>query len=321
MSLTLLMTTYNCAEYISQAIKSVLKQTYKEYEFLIIDDGSDDNTEEIINSFNDSRIKFIKIKHSGKSIALNIGLNEAKYELISLCDADDIIHPQKIEKQIVQYKDENDLIFTNTAYFRKNKILFLQEINKESKSFYKKIVLHGQLNSSVLMNKNFILKNSGFNQELSAFEDYDLWLRILNKSNIKIIPELLYYQRLRKNSLSTSDTMKKKHIIYKIQEPYFEKLEQHINISLQSEQLLLKGWREFFYGNKNLSRKLWLNASLKNWDYRNFICFFLTYLPNSFLDKIKNKRFRLRFEYQFKKIFDYQIQNEFEKILELINEQ
>ncbi|MCU0342360.1 MAG: glycosyltransferase family 2 protein [Ignavibacterium sp.] len=321
MSVTVLMTTYNCGEYISQAIKSILNQTYKDFELLIIDDGSTDNTQQIVRRFNDERIRFIELNHSGRSSALNIGLKEAKYDLLSLCDADDIIHPRKIEKQLNIYTDKNDLIFTDSVFFENVKILYELRIQDDINVLKRKVALHGNLGPSVLFNRIFIVEKGGFNPDLLAFEDYDLWLRILNISNIIIVHEILYFQRLRKNSLSTTETMKKKHLLYEIQKPYFEKLVEHFGITSPKEQLIIKGWREFFYGSTNLARKYWFEAGLNKWSVKLSITFLLSYSPESFLDYLKDKRIRLRLEYQVQKIFKSDdIQKEFDKLLRLVIE-
>lgn len=321
MSVTVLMTTYNCGQYISQAIQSVLNQTYKDFEFLIIDDGSTDDTDKIVNRFDDKRIRFIKSNHIGRSSALNLGLKEAKYDLISFCDADDIIHPKKIEKQLKLHKKENDLIFTNSAFFKNNKILYQLKIQNNLNTINRKVALHGHLGASVLFNRKFILENGGFNSELLAFEDYDLWLRILNKSNIIFETEVLYFPRLRINSLSTTQTMKKKNLIYEIQKPYFEKLEVYFDISSIKEQLILKGWREFFYGSKNLARKYWIEANVNQWNVKLLITFILSYLPESVLDYLKDKRIRLRLENQIEKLINRdEIQKEFNKVLGMMCE-
>ena len=97
------MTTYNCAPYINQAIKSILNQSYEDFEFLIIDDGSTDDTEKIINQFKDPRIRFIKREHFGRSAALNYGLKNASFDIIALMDADDISHPKRLEIQLNNY--------------------------------------------------------------------------------------------------------------------------------------------------------------------------------------------------------------------------
>ncbi len=321
MSITVLMTTYNCGEYISQAIQSVLNQTYKDFELLIIDDGSTDNTEQVVKRFNDQRIRFISSNHIGRSSALNLGLKEAKYDLISFCDADDIIHPQKISKQLLLFKNENDLIFTNSTFFKNNKILYQLKIQNDLNIIKRKVALHGHLGASVLFNRKFILENGGFNVKLLAFEDYDLWLRILIDSNIIIVPEPLYFQRLRKDSLSTTETMKKKNLVYKIQKPYFEKLAEHFGITSLKEQLIIKGWREFFYGSKNLARKYWIGAGINQWNVKLLITFLISYLPESFLDYLKDKRVRLRLDYQIAKLINGdEIQKEFNKVLGMMSE-
>ncbi|HCY74568.1 MAG TPA: hypothetical protein DHV28_01485 [Ignavibacteriales bacterium] len=321
MSVTVLMTTYNCGKYISQAIKSVLNQAYKDFELLIIDDGSIDDTAQIVKRFNDERIRFIESNHIGRSSALNLGLKEASNDLIFFCDADDVIHPQKIEKQLNLYENKNDLIFTDSAFFETDKILYELRIQKDLGIIKRKVALHGHLGQSVLYNRNFIIENDGYNDKLTAFEDYDLLLRVMNKAHIVILPEILYFQRLRKNSLSTTETMKKKNLIYEIQKPYFEKLAEHFGITSSKEQLIIKGWREFFYSSKNLARKYWINAGLSQWDTKLFITFLLSYLPESFLDYLKDKRVRLRLEYQIQRLLNNNdIQKEFNKVKEIMGE-
>lgn len=302
-AITVLVTTYNCGVYIKQAIQSILNQTYKYFELLIIDDGSNDNTDEIVWSFNDDRIRYIKTHHIGRSAALNMGLQEAKHELISFCDADDIIHPQKLEKQLRLFKNENDLVFTDTAVFRNKKILYELKILNDMNIIKRKIALHGHFGQSILYNRDFILRNGGYNNNLTAFIDYDLLLRIFNKANIIVLPEVLYFQRLRENSISTTDTMKKKHIIYQVQKNYFTKLEENFGISSTTDQLIIKGWREFFYGGKKTAREYWLKAGFKIWDLKLTFTFLLSFLPESFLDYIKNKRVRLMTEYRINKLF------------------
>lgn len=321
MSVTVLMTTYNCGEYISQAIQSVLNQTYRDFELLIIDDGSTDNTEQVVKGYNDERINYFKLKHIGYSAAINLGLRTARHDLLTFCDADDIIHPHKISMQIPLFGKETSLIFTETAYFKDNKILY-RSFSQNSPNWIKeRIALHGHFGSSVLYNRKFILSRGGHNSNLIAFGDYDLLLRILNDSQIILLPEILYYQRLRIGSMSTTETMKKKHLIYEIQKPYFEKLEAHFGITSSKEQLIIKGWREFFYGEKNQTRKYWIKAGLNQWSPKLSITFLLSYLPEKFLNYLKDKRIRLRLEYQIERLLKKDnIQKEFNKILGMISE-
>lgn len=321
MSVTVLMTTYNCGEYISQSIQSVLNQTYKNFELLIIDDGSTDNTQEIVKGFKDERIIYFKTDHIGYSAAINLGLNRARYDWVSYCDADDIIHPNKIFRQYQLIRKENNLIFTNTAYFKRNKILYNISIQNNLNLIKEKIALHGHFGPSVLYNRKFVLSKEGHNSNLIAFGDYDLLLRVMNESQIILQPQILYYQRLREGSMSTTETMKKKNLIYEIQKPYFEKLAEHFGITSSKEQLIIKGWREFFYGSKNITRKYWIDAGLSQWNTKLYITFLLSYLPESFLDYLKDKRIRLRLEYQIQRLLNNNdIQKEFNKVMEIMGE-
>src|ERR1035437_8585274 len=129
---TVLMTVYNCSQYILTSINSILGQSYVNFELLIIDDGSEDNSEEIIRSLNSEKIKYIKLKHLGRSAALNYGLKEAKYNWVALMDSDDIAVPDRLEKEVSLVKGNyQDIIFSDSVFFKNKKIQFLNRIRSE----------------------------------------------------------------------------------------------------------------------------------------------------------------------------------------------
>ena len=202
---TVLMTVYNCRQYILTSVNSILRQTYVNFELLIIDDGSEDNSEEIIKSLNSEKIKYIKLKHLGRSAALNYGLKEAKYDWVALMDSDDIAVPERLEKEVSLINGSyQDIIFSDSVFFKNKKIQFLNMINTEKEDLKRKIELRGHIcNSSVLYNRNFILENGGYNKYLDHSEDYELWIRLLNKCNFVHLNEFLLFMRIRDNSLST----------------------------------------------------------------------------------------------------------------------
>lgn len=118
---------YNSENYISDTIKSVLKQTYENWEMLIVDDCSTDNTAKVINQFDDHRIKYLKLnKNSGAAVARNLALEKANGRYIAFLDADDIWKPEKIEKQL-EFMIINRFGFTYTGYEilgeKKNKVI------------------------------------------------------------------------------------------------------------------------------------------------------------------------------------------------------
>lgn len=318
--ISIVTTTYNYSEYISESVGSILNQTYKDFEYIIVDDGSTDQTESIILNFNDPRIRYIKINHLGRSAALNFALKQARYEIIALMDADDISHPLRIEKEIEKLKNENQIVFCDAAYFTDNNIVFVNTSPNNSIELKVKILLHGHLNnSSAFFYKKFILENLGYTETLTAYEDYDLWMRVFFKCEFITINSPLHFVRLHNQSLSTSNQSKKKSVLYSIQEKYFNQINSVLEIS-QKDKLKLKAWREFFYGDKDKARQYWRSLNFLDIDYKIVIAFILSFLSENSISILKNNRLRLKLEFLFRKRFDLKnIQHEFESVYKNLN--
>jgi len=311
--ITVLMTTYNCAPYIYQAVNSILNQTFNDFEYLIIDDGSEDETEKIVNSINDNRIRYIKVNHIGRGAALNFGLKESGHDWIALQDADDMSHPLRLEKQLRYLKNDSTMtIFSNVAYFKENKILLVATSNPDPVSIKRSLVLHGPFyNATMLFNKNHILQMGGYDESLKANEDHELWLRIKDKSNFQPLSEILYFVRLRNDSLSNNPE-----ITYEIQEPYFNDLAKTLCIYSISEQKKIRGWREFFYGDKNIARKEWKKIPIYKWNCKILFAYLISLAPHKVYLTIRSKRIRFRIQYAFERFFKYRfLQKEFQQIL------
>lgn len=318
--ISIITTTYNYSEYISMAVCSILNQTYKDFEYIIVDDGSTDQTESVILNINDLRIRYFKISHLGRSAALNFALKKARYEIIALMDADDISHPRRIEKEIEKLKKENQIVFCESAYFIDAKIAY---VNRSPQNYHKlklKILLHGHLNnSSAFFYKKFILENLGYNETLTAYEDYDLWMRLFTKSEFIVLQEPFHFVRLHGRSLTTSNQSKRKSILYSIQEKYFNQIISLLEIN-QNDKIKLRAWREFFYGDKDKSRKYWRSLNYFAIDQKIVIAFILSYLSENSISIIKNNRFRLKLEFLFRKRFDLKnIQHEFDSVYKNLN--
>ena len=124
---SIVMPSYNTAKYIADSIQSVINQTYSNWELLIVDDCSTDNTEEIVASFNDERIRFIKKdKNSGAADSRNVALRAAVGKWIAFLDSDDTWEREKLEKQI-RFMENGNYHFSYTRY---------EEINEDSVSVY-----------------------------------------------------------------------------------------------------------------------------------------------------------------------------------------
>ncbi len=112
------MPTYNRAGYIMESINSVLQQTYSNWELIIVDDASEDNTEELVSSIKDDRIKFIRTDKTGLGIKIkNIGIKKTKGELIAFIDSDDLWAPEKLNKQMAALDDHPDAMFSITGAY------------------------------------------------------------------------------------------------------------------------------------------------------------------------------------------------------------
>lgn len=190
-----------------QTIESVLSQTYKNWEMLIVDDASPDNSNEIIARFmqSDNRIKLFKLEiNSGPAIARNKAIGEAKGRYIAFLDADDVWFPEKLEKQI-DFMKEKKLFFTYSSYL---------VIDEEDKFIGKRIALESiTYNNMLCSNKIGCLTAIYDSFQLGKIympnilkrQDYGLWLKILKKTGpIQGILDPLAIYRIRKNSVSSN---------------------------------------------------------------------------------------------------------------------
>lgn len=206
---TVLMSVYNGEKYLQEAIDSILGQTFKDFEFLIINDGSTDKTGEILESYNDPRIKIIDNKKNiGLTKSLNKGLRLARGEYIARQDADDISCDNRLEKQIKFLNENLDIAIVGTNYFRINeKGDIIQEIKRQEKDKdIKKYLLNGnQLGHGTIMFRKSCIEKVGFYREEFKFaQDYDFVLHFSEKYKLANIPETLYKWRINTNSVSVS---------------------------------------------------------------------------------------------------------------------
>ena len=190
--------TYNCAQFIGETIKSVINQTYTNWEMIIVDDASNDNTEEVVKSIKDERIKYIRLKeNSGAATARNIAMENASGKFMAFLDSDDIWIKDKLEKQ-VKFMIDNNYNFTCTAYEKMNeKGDSLNKVFKpKKKADYNRILLDCPVgNSTVMYNVSNIRKRN----------DDALWLQILKKEKfIYGMPDILMKYRIRNNSISSN---------------------------------------------------------------------------------------------------------------------
>jgi len=209
--ISIVMPTYNRAYIIDSSIKSVLAQTYSDFELIIVDDGSTDDTEKVIKSFNDKRIRYIKLeKNSGASHARNIGIENAKGEYITFHDSDDTMASTKLEEQY-NYMKENDYDISFCEFEFNKKDMHYQIPSKKQIKMVEKIGLfnyilkYGNIVSTLcIFAKKSCFDNNRFNEELPRLQDYDLALRLSKQYDIKLLKKVLAYGYVQTDSISSN---------------------------------------------------------------------------------------------------------------------
>ena len=194
MKISVVIPTFNRISLVARAIDSVLKQSLNPYEIIVVDDGSDDGTSEMIQNKYKS-IKLIQQQNNGVSAARNNGIKHAKGDWIALLDSDDEWKPNKLEKQINALSEDPDCFFchTNETWIRNGIRINQGKRHKKYGGYiFDKCLDICRISPSSVLFKKSILEHVGlFDDDLHVCEDYDLWLRITLNHKILFIDEPL----------------------------------------------------------------------------------------------------------------------------------
>lgn len=198
------MPVYNAEIFVSDAVESILSQSYHYFEFLIIDDGSTDNSLSIIRSYKDPRIRLISHEsNKGLQYTLNEGVRLASYDLIARMDADDISHPWRIEKQVVYMLAHPHCAMVDSWVKVMDKAKnFIRAEGIYSRFVYYTLTFECCIyHSSVMYRREAVLAVGGY--QLPYAEDYDLFWRLTRIFKIYTIEEPLLWYRLHEQNLNT----------------------------------------------------------------------------------------------------------------------
>ena len=268
------MPTYNRGKVLFNTIESVINQSYEKFELLVIDDGSNDDTHNIVKQFNDKRIRYFKNNHSGlPAVPRNFGIKNSKYEWICFLDSDDLWYPKKLE--IVKnsiLSNENILLFCHNEILIKNKSKSLIKHSVDiSSNFYRQLLVHGNKlsPSAVCLNKNYLIKKKilfNENVNLKIVEDYDFWLNFFQYHNdIMYINEVLSKYVVLSDSISNNTLLYLENLenlyinhVYNIQK--FTKNKNQLMNKLKTDLLILKA--KFYLNNIDIYKFLKIIAIL-----------------------------------------------------------
>lgn len=290
--------THNRAELIGSAIRSVLNQTYQDFEIIVVDDASKDNTEEVISSFNDKRIKYIHHQtNKGEAGARNTGVTNSKGQFIGFLDDDDEWLPSKLQKQ-VELLERSPLIIggvytTFVMINRADKRVVAQITARKRGAIFNDMLIKNRVGtpSTVLLRRECFDKVGLFDEGISFGPDYDMWLRISREFDFEYINEPLvkYYVHDNRLSTNTEIQIKGREAILKKHEHLFALNKRYYSYCYLTLGLL------YCYNKKMKEgrRLLWKAIRTYPFEIRNYYNFGLSLLGEKALRRVKEIRDRI----------------------------
>lgn len=211
--ISVIMPVYNGGKYFKEAVESISKQTYKDFELIIINDGSTDDSLQVLNKLaeGDGRIKIISRENKGIVHSLNEGVKLSQGQYIARMDADDVSMPERLEKQINFMESNQDLVLCGT-WAKKidetgNKI-GEYKVPVTSSEIRKRILFHNPfIHPSVMFRKDVFENVGGYNSFFKYIEDYELWTRLVFRHKTDNLPEMLLKYRIQGGQLTKKNNL------------------------------------------------------------------------------------------------------------------
>ncbi|CAM4306813.1 glycosyltransferase family 2 protein [Flavobacterium terrigena] len=266
---SIIIPVYNQEKYLKETLQSVINQAYSNWECILVNDGSMDNSVEIINEHvaQDNRFHFINSENKGVSNARNLALQQAKGDCILFLDGDDLIHPEKISQAISNFQKNADLsiVFNTTSYFQdvmENKLYDIK-IDAELLNFNDLLLYWGEkiiipIHSAII--KKSLLDGIEFNTDLTAQEDWLVWLRLFQKNpKVLVLDKTLSFYRKHNSSRTQTVSLKEDHF------KALELFEKYIG-SENHEKLLIHQIERYYL--KSYDNAFKLDAIRKSKTYR-----------------------------------------------------
>jgi glycosyltransferase involved in cell wall biosynthesis len=201
-AITVLMSVYNGEKFVGMAVESILNQSYQDFEFIIIDDGSTDSTPRILVDYKnkDNRIKILTHKNKGLTRSLNIGASLSKGEFIARQDADDMSMPDRLEKQIAFLKTHTDFAVIGACAVctdGQGKVVTTSENNKYGTVIKVDVSKQNPIpHSSAMFRKDVFNLCNGYDESFRVAQDFDLWNRMAKWGDIALMPTILLKRRM-----------------------------------------------------------------------------------------------------------------------------
>lgn len=299
------MPAYNAGKYIGEAIASVLEQSFADFELLIVNDGSTDDTAEIIQAFKDPRIVLIHQENKGVASALNTGLARARAPFVARFDADDICYPNRLKAQydFITAHPEYSIIGSAADYVdAAGHFIFTHHpqahLNEEIQEL--KYSVCPFIHSSVFYKKEVVIDNGGYNEHAHTYEDHFLWVNILKNEKacnlsqalieVRLNPESvtidekwhsrkflsIKYETLRKRSITEAEGIELFQVSGK---RYSPKIKQGAYYALCGKKFLLNNYQPE-KARTNMARAI----TLQPFRLDNYLLYTVSYFPERFIN-------------------------------------
>lgn len=306
--------TYNTAKYIGHTIDSVLGQNYKDYEIIVVDDGSTDNTKEVLEPYME-QIRYIRQKNSGRAGARNTGIRAARGKYIAFLDSDDLWTSGKLAKQvdIMEGNEKIDFLFGDKQRFSDDGTIIISSMFKQHhydetffgdplyvRDAYKKLLETNFIPTGTVIMRRECFDRSGLFDETIYTEDYEFWLRIALFNKLAYSTELWELERDREGSGSKNLTavyLSNISILEKHEKDFGEvlgELQVNINATIR-DSCATKGYF-FLRRDKSLARECFKKSLSRKFKIRTSFYYLLTFLGEQWLKAVKrlrDKKYRL----------------------------
>ena len=201
---SVVMSVYNARAHVREAVESMLRQTYDDFELVVIDDGSTDGSGDLIRKFNDRRIRLVQQSNSGLAAALNHGVTLARGRYIARMDADDVSEPDRLRRQVNLLNARPEVAIVGTSFEvidERGGHLYTFWALPHDEDIRRQLLVRNPFgHGTVMIRKEALVAVGGY--RLVAIEDYDLWIRVLHEHRGANVPDVLYRWRVNPEGMS-----------------------------------------------------------------------------------------------------------------------
>jgi hypothetical protein len=205
---SVVMSVFNGQAFLSEAIESILSQTFRDFEFIVIDDGSTDRTAEILASYasRDERMRVLQQENKGRAESLNIGIGLAKGDYIARMDADDVAMPHRLKEQVDFMERHAEVGLLSGAFElidTTGQVINTVRLPLEDSEIKSVMLRHNAMcHPAVLMRKEVVVASGGYRKPLLDADDYDLWLRMSERSRLANLGKPVLQYRIHSDQVS-----------------------------------------------------------------------------------------------------------------------